>query len=69
MSNHELFNSVRRALLSNGFEQVKKKGAGGHYYFRKEGLKITLSHGMHDRGMARKILKNQAGIEPRGIVP
>jgi len=60
MSNHELFNTVRLQLLDNGFERAKKHG-GGHFKFRKGALTITVPHKLHDRGMARTILK-QAGI-------
>ncbi len=62
MSSHDLYNKVVEALRQNGFELVRNKG--GHYIYGKEEprRRVPVPHQLHDRGMARRILK-QAAIE------
>jgi predicted RNA binding protein YcfA (HicA-like mRNA interferase family) len=55
MPGHDLFRRVSAILKDNGYEPVRSHG--GHFFFQKDGKGVNVSHGMHDKNLAKKILK------------
>jgi predicted RNA binding protein YcfA (HicA-like mRNA interferase family) len=65
MGKSDLRETAIQILKDNGFEPVKANRGTGHLKFKKDGLTVTLPHQLHDRGMAMRILKQQAGLVVR----
>jgi hypothetical protein len=60
----DLFRAVSKELISHGYERISCKKKRHPFQFVKDSRKIVVPINLHDKGMARTILK-QAGIQPR----
>jgi predicted RNA binding protein YcfA (HicA-like mRNA interferase family) len=61
MGKYAIRERVIEVLESHGFERVPRK-ASGHLSYQKAAHRVTVPHKLHDRGMALKILRHQAGL-------